>query len=204
MEQSYTILVVDDDTVQLTILEKLLTHEGYLVFLADSGASAISMIKNGLKPDLMLLDITMPDMDGYHVYRSVNEICSIPTIFLTAALDCTSELTGLKLGAIDYITKPFEFDILLARINNHLEIINTIKVHDKTNIIMFDDKKLASMSKLLTGAELSVAKLMALGLTNREIADKLSYSYTYVKKLAYRIFDKTGISHRNEIRPYFF
>ena len=204
MDTSNSILVVDDDAAQLKILERILQHENYNVTLVDSGISAIALIKSGYLPDLMLLDITMPDMDGYHTYKEISKICHIPTIFLTAVEDSAAELTGLKLGAIDYITKPFEFEILLARLKNHLDIINSYKYPDDNLAFQYNEKKLATMEELLSESEFRVAKLIAIGLTNQEIADKCSYSYTYVKKIAYRIFDKLQINKRNEIRSYFF
>lgn len=204
MNSVNSILVVDDDDTQLKILENILKRENYNVTLADSGLSAISLIKSGYVPDLMLLDITMPDMDGYHTYQEINKLTNIPTIFLTAVEDSAAELTGLKLGAIDYITKPFEFEILLARLKNHLDIINLHKHSDEKLAIQYDEQKLIDMEKLLTESEFRVAKLIAIGLTNQEIADKCSFSYAYVKKIAYRIFDKLQINKRNEIRSYFF
>lgn len=207
MEQTYSILVVDDDTTQLKIVERLLSKENYNVSLASSGVEAINQIRNGYRPDLMLLDITMPDMDGYHTYQAIKQIHKIPTIFLTAIEDSESELAGLKLGAIDYITKPFELEILLARIKNHLDLLHIPKddTHSGNELVLkFDEKKLDTMAELLTESELRVGKLIALGLTNQEIAERCSYSYAYVKKIAYRIFDKLQISKRNEIRPYFF
>lgn len=203
MEQPYSILVVDDDITQLKIINRLLSRENYNVSLAGSGAEAIAMIQNGLLPDLMLLDITMPDMDGYHTYQTIKETHNIPTIFLTAVEDSKSELTGLKLGAIDYITKPFELEILLARIKNHLDLLH-MPDRDTGMVFKFDEKKLSVMEELLTESELRVGKLIAIGMTNQEIADRCNFSYTYVKKIAYRIFDKLQISKRNEIRPYFF
>ncbi len=204
MDTPNSILVVDDDATQLKILERILQRENYNVTLVDSGISAIDLIKSGYLPDLMLLDITMPGMDGYHTYQEISKICHIPTIFLTAVEDSAAELTGLKLGAIDYITKPFEFEILLARLKNHLDIINSYKHPDDNLAFQYNEKKLANMEELLTESEFRVAKLIAIGLTNQEIADRCSYSYTYVKKIAYRIFDKLQINKRNEIRSYFF
>lgn len=199
-----SILVVDDDDTQLKILEKILKRENYNVKLANSGLSAIALIKSGYIPDLMLLDITMPDMDGYHTYQEINKLFNIPTIFLTAVEDSAAELIGLKLGAIDYITKPFEFEILLARLKNHLDIINLYKHSEDKLAFQYDEQKLIAMEQLLTESEFRVAKLIAIGLTNQEIADKCSFSYAYVKKIAYRIFDKLQINKRNEIRSYFF
>lgn len=205
MSQSHTIMVVDDDMAQLKIVKQLLSREQYNVQLARSGTEAIQQLNTSPLPNLILLDISMPDMNGYDTYKTIQQNHDIPTIFLTAAGDTDAELTGLKLGAIDYITKPFDLEILLARIKNHLNIIHNIQgdSHDG-DVLKFNEHKLSVMQELLTDSEFKVARMIALGLTNQEIADKYSYSYAYVKKIAYRIFDKIGISKRNEIRPYFF
>lgn len=207
MSQSHTIMVIDDDITQLNIIKQLLSKEQYNVQLAGSGAEAVEQLGNCPIPDLILLDISMPDMNGYDTYKLIKQQHNIPTIFLTAAGDPDAELTGLKLGAIDYITKPFDLEILLARIKNHLDIIqnrHSDNDSDQDTVLKFDEHKLSAMQELLTDSEFKVAKMIALGLTNQEIADKCNYSYAYVKKIAYRIFDKIGISKRNEIRPYFF
>lgn len=205
MSQSNTIMVIDDDMAQLKIVKQLLSREQYNVQLACSGTEAIQQLDTPPLPDLILLDISMPDMNGYDTYKTIQQKHDIPTIFLTAAGDTDAELAGLKLGAIDYITKPFDLEILLARIKNHLNIIhNTQGDSHNDAVLKFDEHKLSVMQDLLTDSEFKVARMIALGLTNQEIADKYSYSYAYVKKIAYRIFDKIGISKRNEIRPYFF
>lgn len=207
MSHAHTIMVIDDDMAQLRIVKQLLSKEQYNVQLAGSGAEAVEQLNNNPLPQLILLDVSMPDMNGYDTYELIKQQHDIPTIFLTASGDADAELTGLRLGAIDYITKPFDLDILLARIKNHLNIIHGKHAANDSGqeaVFKFDGQKLSAMKELLTDSEFKVAKMIALGLTNQEIADKYNYSYTYVKKIAYRIFDKIGINKRNEIRPYFF
>lgn len=204
--QTARIMVVDDDIVLLKKMESILLEQNYIVSLAKSGKQAITLLSKGNIPDLVLLDIAMPDLDGYETFRQIRNISDVPIIFLTGKEDTESELNGLELGAIDYITKPFVKGILMARIKNHLDQIRMLREQKQNEIsvtVSFDPEKLAEMEALLTESELKVAKQIALGYTNQEIADSLCYSYTYVKKIAYRIFDKLSISKRNELRSFF-
>lgn len=205
MNNPYRLMVIDDDVTMLKSIEKILIDNDYSVSISKSGEQAIAAINKGIIPDLILLDIAMPKMNGYETYRKIKEIRDIPVIFLTSMEDMQAELQGLELGAIDYITKPFVTDILLARIKNHLKNISSYTAYGSknTDVISFDEEKIVKLSTILTETELKVAKQIALGYTNQEIADKYSYSYTYVKKLAYRIFDKLQINKRNELRSHF-
>src|SRR5690606_16198731 len=110
------VLVVDDDVMLLKMAEQLLKSE-YTVMLARSGWEAVSCVANGLRPDIILLDIDMPKMDGYATLRKLQELDpDIPVIFLTGLTATEYELKGLTAGAVDYITKPFVKEILLARL----------------------------------------------------------------------------------------
>ncbi len=211
MQQRSRLMIIDDDVSLLKNVEKILISEGYIVSLAKSGKQAIDTLNKGNIPDLILLDIAMPEMDGYATFKAIRDIYNIPIIFLTSMEDMQAELTGLKLGAIDYITKPFVTDILLARIKNHLQSIhgyspiveNTAIGETDKLTVQLDKAKLAQMKELLTESEYRVGTMIALGYSNQEIAEELNFSYSYVKKIAYRIFDKLQISKRHEIRPYF-
>lgn len=117
------ILIVDDVPENLEIINGIL-EEDYEVFLATSGKQAID-IAVAENPDLILLDVMMPDMNGYDVCRELKshkQFRHIPIIFLTSMNNPESEAKGLELGAIDYIIKPFNPDIVEMRIKNHLEL----------------------------------------------------------------------------------
>ena len=204
-QEPYRVMIIDDDVSLLKSVESVLIREGYAVSLAKSGRQAISALSKGVTPDLILLDIAMPEMNGYETFSRIKAIQNVPIIFITSMEDINAELKGLQLGAIDYITKPFVIDILVARVRNHLANARNMaqeEIENAKNSITFDDKKLDHMKHELTETEFKVAKMIALGYTNQEIAEQLSYSYSYIKKIAYRIFDKLGINKRNEIRPF--
>ena len=119
----YTVIVVDDDPISLD-LGKAILEEQYDLHLLSSGEKLFEQLKKTI-PDLILLDIAMPEMDGYEVIKKLKEnqaTKDIPVIFLTSYTDHGSELEGLSLGAIDYVTKPFSASILLKRIENQLLI----------------------------------------------------------------------------------
>jgi len=116
------ILVVDDTPTNLTMISGLLSDE-YNVKIANNGEKALNMIMGGLQPDLILLDIMMPGMNGYDVMRVLKQIENakdIPVIFVSALDSEEDEETGLLLGAADYICKPFSPAIARARIANHV------------------------------------------------------------------------------------
>ena len=110
-----TILVVDDKANVRTLLREYLTEQGYRVVTAENGRIAISTARRE-KPDLVLLDIMMPEMDGYAFIRAYRKEAETPVILLTARLEETDKVLGLELGADDYVTKPFGMRELLARI----------------------------------------------------------------------------------------
>jgi len=115
-------LVVDDTKTNIEVLEGILSND-YDMYVALNGKKAL-MLAEKLKPDLILLDVMMPEMDGYETLRQMRAnglVENTPVIFLTAKADSKSEQTGLDLGAVDYITKPFNPDLVRLRIKNQLE-----------------------------------------------------------------------------------
>jgi putative two-component system response regulator len=117
------IVLVDDNITNLTLAKNILA-EKYIFFTIPSGAKLFALLEK-IKPDLILLDIEMPEMSGYEVLKILKadrKTAEIPVIFLTAKGDAFSELEGLNLGAVDYISKPFSPPLLIKRIELHLLI----------------------------------------------------------------------------------
>ena len=117
-----TILLVDDSPDNLVLMNDLL-KDLYKVKIANSGEKALRIAATGQPPDLVLLDVMMPEMDGHEVCRRLKAdpaLCDIPVIFLTAKSEVDDEKLGLDLGAVDYITKPISPPITLSRVRNHL------------------------------------------------------------------------------------
>ena len=118
-----TILVVDDDRTNLIMAERLLSNE-YKIISVTSGEQALKFLTKR-KPDLILLDINMPEMDGFEVMRNIKgniDWEKIPVIFLTADRDADTEVECLEMGAVDFVGKPFEPEIMRNRIRRTLEI----------------------------------------------------------------------------------
>jgi putative two-component system response regulator len=119
-----TILIVDDSQDNLNILARIL-QDKYFVVQALSGTSALEKAQTSPRPDLILLDIMMPDMDGFEVILKLREhkdTSNIPVIFVSALADTGDEARGLELGAVDYIPKPYSVPVVRARVKTHLEL----------------------------------------------------------------------------------
>ena len=120
------VLIVEDTLSSLTLLSDLIAGAGYHIRQAQDGEMALLSIKNRC-PDLILLDVRMPAMDGYEVCRRLKmdpNTRNIPVIFLSALQDKDARLQGLKLGAVDFIVKPYEPDEVLLRVRTHLQLKN--------------------------------------------------------------------------------
>jgi len=124
MDNRYRILIVDDESYGRQLLEAVLLGENYDLVFAEDGQKAISVIHEFL-PDLVLLDVMMPEMDGFEVcqkIRSNERMMRLPIILITALDDSDSIKKGLKAGANDYISKPFDPVKVLAKVKNLLKL----------------------------------------------------------------------------------
>jgi signal transduction histidine kinase len=120
------ILIVDDNPTNIKVLFSFLKESGFKVLVAKDGESTLEKLKE-ITPDLILLDVMMPGIDGFETCRRIKEspqTQEIPVIFMTALSDTVDKVKGLKIGAVDYITKPFQQDEVLARMNIHLQLQN--------------------------------------------------------------------------------
>ncbi len=123
-KQRHRVLIVDDEPQNVRLLGELLRKE-HEIIVATSGAEALRRVDSEYPPDLVLLDITMPEMDGWEVCRVLKAnpaTVDIPIIFVTARGDVTDETKGLAAGAVDYITKPYSAEIVKARVRTHLTL----------------------------------------------------------------------------------
>ena len=114
----YKILAVDDELPILQLLSEYVRTEGYLFYTAQSGQEALEQMEKG--PDLILLDVNMPDMDGLEVCRRIRSHVDCPILFLTAKVEEQDRIKGLLIGGDDYILKPFSIQELGARVTAHL------------------------------------------------------------------------------------
>lgn len=167
MKNMYKILVVDDDTDMITMVHEYLSLKGYEVLSALDGEMALNKIK--FNPDIILLDVNMPKMDGFEVCMKIRELVSCPIIFLTAREEEQDRIKGLEIGGDDYILKPFSLRELEARIKAHLNREERAK---KKSIIQYNDGLLIDYSSkklfyndneiVLTGLEFSIIEFLSL------------------------------------------
>ena len=125
MDYKKTILIVDDEKMILNLLSCNLIKEGYNVIEAKDGLEAITIAQEE-KPDLILLDVMLPKLDGLSVCKRVKNIMNVPILMVTAKDDELDKILGLELGADDYITKPFSIRELLARVKANLRKADVI------------------------------------------------------------------------------
>ena len=127
-EKLNEILIVDDNPENLKVLTTVLKEEGYKVRAARNGKQAISIVEIA-EPDLMLLDINMPEMNGFSVceqIKSDSKFSNLPIIFLSALDDTFNKVQGFEVGAVDYISKPFDAEEIKVRIKIHLQLRNSL------------------------------------------------------------------------------
>ena len=129
------ILLVDDNPTNLQLLFETLDGRGFKLLIAKNGNAALSIARKAC-PNLILLDIMMPEIDGYEVCRQLKAdaaTAEIPIIFLSALTDTKDKVQGLDMGAVDYITRPFQPDEVIARVNTHLTVYRLKKALDEKN-----------------------------------------------------------------------
>ena len=195
MAELTKILLVDDNP---KFLEDVLPFYGYEVKCAHNGVECLEILNSDELFDLVLLDIMMPKMDGWETLKNIRKtpICKdIPVIMLTAVIEDQKMVTGLKIGADDYIVKPFVLPNLLARIEAVLRRSkNTQNIGKKSNVTINQINQFNS----LTRREKDVLLLVTQGENNKSIAEKLVVSEITVKSHLNNIFKKLNVSNRTQ------
>lgn len=136
MSHSFSVLVIDDEVINLQIISDILCDEVDII-MAKSGEQGVRKALE-FSPDLILLDVIMPDMDGFETMKKLRQdarTCDIPVIFITALNDIDNEEKGLLLGASDYIQKPIHASIIKARVALHLKLINQHRILERLSTI---------------------------------------------------------------------
>jgi putative two-component system response regulator len=191
------ILVIDDDEDFLEMTESFL-DEDYDVTLAASGCGALELLAGGLSPDLILLDISMPGMDGYEPLRNINALdntAGLPVMFLTGMNETSAELRGLELGAVDYITKPFVKEILLKRLELRLEQGRELAALYRER----RKKKKPLPIPPLTPWERKIALLAQKRLTSGEIAGEMGTTDRTIRTALSSVYMKLNIHSKREL-----
>lgn len=179
------ILIVDDTPENISILSEVLSD--YKRTFATNGISALEKAKGPASPDIILLDVSMPEMDGYEVCRllkSDEKTANIPVIFITAKSDVDDETLGLSLGAVDYITKPFSPFVVQARVRTHLELMNSRKALKNENEIL--EMRVAERTRELEiTKDVTIQSLASLAETrDNETGNHIRRTQNYVRVMA--------------------
>jgi DNA-binding NarL/FixJ family response regulator len=192
-----TILVIEDEPDMRQNIVMLLNLEGYEVLEAPNGRIGVDTARAHL-PDIILCDITMPDIDGYAVIsmiRGIAELRSVPFIFLTARGNPKDVRTGMNLGADDYLPKPFTATDLLTAIETRLNRLQNVQAAAAAAQPSFASAE--PLERLgLTPSEATVLLWMAQGKSNADIAAIVDSTIATVKKHAQHVFDKLGVDNR--------
>jgi signal transduction histidine kinase len=201
MKNSSLILVVDDTTSNLEIISEALSDAGYEVSIAIDGERALKQIQCSL-PDLILLDLMMPGIDGFETCKRLKEnprSRDIPIIFMTASSNAEDKVKGFQLGAVDYITKPFQEAEVLARVQLHLQLRNlnrnleamveartaeltrALKELQDSQLRLAQQEKMSTLGQLVAGVAHEINN--PIGFIN----GNLNHAANYVKDLLYLI-----------------
>ncbi len=189
------ILLVDDNP---KYLEDVLPFYGYEVICATGGRQALEILSSESAVDIVLLDVMMPDIDGWETLKAIrnNPVSrNVPVIMVTAVNDDKKMVSGLKIGADDYIVKPFILPNLLARIEAVLRRAKTSQVTAVSNNVTIN--QINSVNSL-TSREKDVLLLVTQGESNKSIANKLVLSEVTVKSHLNSIFKKLNVTNRTQ------
>ncbi|NDJ18758.1 response regulator transcription factor [Myxacorys almedinensis] len=193
-----SILLVDDDENFIALMSEFLSVQGFRIASATSGKRAIQLLDR-IKPDLIISDIMMPEMDGYifaQTVRQVPDINWVPIILLSAKDQSYDRVRGLSAGANVYMVKPFDLDELVAQIESAL----------RSSYLMQQPRSQRTESRIrvpegirLTPTELLVAQLVAQGLSNIDISQRLSTSKRTIESHISHMLKKTSLNNRTEL-----
>ena len=183
MDLNYNILIVDDIVENIQVAMNILKEDNYSFSFAKNGEDALVLLQDN-EFDLVLLDIMMPKVDGFSVIKKMKadpKLADIPVIFLTAKVDSDAVTEGLKLGAVDYITKPVNAEELLVRVRHHLELYQAKKLLEANNITL--QTKIKYEAERLVG-EIETAQQDILGVL-MEVVEALSdETGAHIKRIA--------------------
>ncbi len=188
------VLLVDDNP---KYIEDVLPFYGYEVCSALNGEKAIEILDSGAQFDIVLLDVMMPKLNGWDTLKAIRKNTAykdIPVIMLTAVSEDQKMVTGLKIGADDYIVKPFVLPNLLARIEAVLRRSKNVLQQKNSNVTIGQ----VEMFNSLTTREKDVLLLVTQGYNNKSIADKLVLSEITVKSHLNSIFKKLNVTNRTQ------
>jgi DNA-binding NarL/FixJ family response regulator len=200
-KDSKKLLLIDDDPNLILLVKDYLEFRGYMVTTAENGREALEILEKEL-PDMIICDVMMPEMDGYTFVERIrqdNRAGWIPVMFLSAKGQSQDKVKGLNTGADVYMVKPFEPEELVAQVESSLKQAGRLmKRPPRTG--GDDSIRLSVPSNVeLTPTELKVVQLVAQGMANKEIADKLNVSQRTIESHVSNMLNKTSLHNRTEL-----
>jgi len=203
------LLLIDDDPNLILLVKDYLEFRGYRVTTAENGREALEILERGANtakaremPDMIICDLIMPEMDGYAFLEKIRQdsrFSGIPVIFLSPNAQSQDKVTGLTTRADVYMVKPFEPEELVALVESSLTQAGRLPKRS-TRIHSPDVTPLQVPGNVeLTPTELKVVQLVAQGLANREIAEKLNVSQRTIESHVSNMLHKTSLHNRTEL-----
>lgn len=204
------ILVVDDEKLIRKLVGDFLKKQGYLIVEADTGKKALEIFAEQKDIDLILLDVMLPEYDGWTVCKEIRKTSSVPIIMLTARSEEFDQLFGFEIGADEYIVKPFSPNILVAKVNamlrrlspvtNKIRIYDTLKIDESAHSVTIEDKSV-DLSPKEYDLLIYLVDNYGVALSREQILDKVwGYDYfgdlrtvdTHINRLRIKLEDKSN------------
>lgn len=203
------VLVIDDDKELCTLIKKCMEQESLSTAIAYGGAAGLVLLNDNRENySLVILDVMMPDMDGFHVLQRIRKMSNVPVLMLTAKSDEDDKVSGLRMGADDYLTKPFSINELMARANSLIRRYTTLNSRSETEITImrFADMTIDTVNRLvsvkdipveLTGKEFDLLSFLA---SNKGRVFTKKQIYTQVWEEDYAFDDSNIMSFISKLR----
>lgn len=195
------LLLVDDDPNLILLVKDYLEFQGYEVTTAENGQEAMEILTKKM-PDMIICDVMMPEMDGYTFIEKIRQDARtswIPVMFLSAKGQSQDRVKGLNTGADVYMIKPFEPEELVAQVESSLKQAGRLMRY-KTTLSLDEGSRIQVPNNVeLTPTELKVVQLVAQGLSNRDIAERLSVSQRTIESHVSNMLNKTSLHNRTEL-----
>ncbi len=199
-KDSKQLLLIDDDPNLILLVKDYLEFRGYQVLTAENGREALDLLEDNL-PDMIICDVMMPEMDGHTLVQQIRKNSRtnwIPVLFLSAKGQSQDRVKGLNIGADVYMVKPFEPEELVAQVESSLKQANRL-IQQNTKGSPAKTKIKVPQNVELTPTELKVVQLVAKGMANREIAQKLNVSQRTIESHVSNMLNKTSLNNRTEL-----
>ena len=200
VKDNKNLLLIDDDPNLILLVKDYLEFRGYNVVTAENGREALEILDDNV-PDMIICDVMMPEMDGYSLVKHIREepkTNRIPVLFLSAKGQSQDRVKGLNEGADVYMVKPFEPEELVAQVESSLNQIQRWEQNRPKSLDGAPTIQVPSNVEL-TPTELKVVQLVAKGMANREIADKLNVSQRTIESHVSNMLNKTNLNNRTEL-----